>query len=472
MNPTGGPAQAIYVVQPSEYRENGGIYQTEGSIAIPVYGYAATPTDRSVVGGPAIPVRVIGASDLIQNGGRFKLEGRPTAIPVYAVASGTRAIMGGPAIPIYAVNSVPPVPTPPVTGLFLDQFITAQTAPIPTPRTAEPGPGHWTMVQVDGQMSIAGGVLVFPTQGSAVWGDQGGYSVETFARVVGRAIMASYTRNSAATGSSFLSWFASAGVGFANIESRGMIFVGGGSPSITGINAAANAPSLPLNPFAAATVYQIAIVLRDAGVWMLAKGGALTNWTVILYTEESNSATLQAGFGNFNGSGTIDDFRVVDFPAPWTNPNGIQTNRLPVVVSGDTTTSTANSWVHVDWTAAAGETMELSFRRTDDSNRYIVRCIKNSNLIRLIKVEAGVETQLDSDAQTWTTGTTYRVYALFDGTSMSDFVRTSGTAWASRNASSAQTFNQAATGVKVAGATTLANLECTPRDVNALVPNL
>lgn len=465
MNPAGGAAKAVYIVQPSEYRENGGPYQTEGGIAIPVYGYTSLPTDRAVEGGPALPIRVLTDADLVQNGGQYRLEGRPTAMPIYEVAQGERAIQGGPAIPVYSINYIPPSPD---LYLFRDEFTTNQAAPLPITRDAEPGPGSWTFVQTDGSLSIVGQQLIFPTQATPVWGDQGGYTNDLFPRLTGRAIMATYTRNSAAAGTSFVGWLASAAVAIANIEGRAMLFVGSGGPNISGLNAASNGPGLTQNPFSAGVAYQIALVLRSTGMWLLAKGGAFANWTLLLFADEGSTASLRIGFSNLNSTGAIDNVRIVDLPAPWTSDYAIMALRQPSVSSGDTAVGLANGWACVDWQTVAGETMELSFRRIDDNNRLIVRCIKNSNLIRTIKVEGGVETQLDSDAQTWTTGTTYKVIALFDGNNISTFVRT-GNTWASRNSTSS-TFNTSATGLKVAGATTLSNLECYPRDVNAFMP--
>jgi hypothetical protein len=43
--------------------------------------------------------------------------------------------------------------------LFRDEFTTSESAPIASPRTAEPGPGTLTCVQTDGELSIVGGAI-------------------------------------------------------------------------------------------------------------------------------------------------------------------------------------------------------------------------------------------------------------------------------------------------------------------------
>lgn len=78
---------------------------TQGGVAIPVYGYTATPTDRPVLGGKARRVKVIGDSDLAQNGGKFQLSGAPVALPLVTDAGGQTE--GGIAIAVYPVNVWP-----------------------------------------------------------------------------------------------------------------------------------------------------------------------------------------------------------------------------------------------------------------------------------------------------------------------------------------------------------------------------
>lgn len=459
----GGPAVPVYVVQVAEFVENGGQFVGEaGLVAIPVYGYddTTTPLDRPVQGGPSVPVRVIRDADLVENGGRYRLLGAPAAMPIYEVDR-TLPVQGGPALVVYAVNYIPPSPD---LYLFRDLFTTNQPAPLGATRNTQPGPGQWSLVQLDGSFSIVNQKLVFPTQTTPTVGDQYGASITTFTRVAGRAILAEYLRDST-TGASFIGWLASSGGAFANIESRAMLW---SAALVSAINAAGNAPGLTLAPFVGGVAYQIGLILRGAGIFLVVKGGVYAGWTLIWPDKAGTTVTLRVGFSNTNGSGTIDNYRVVDLPAPWTSDFGICVFRSASVSSGATATGQANGWVAVDWTAAAGETMEVSYRRTDDNNCLKTRCIKNSNVVRTIEVNAGVETQRDSDAQTWTTSTIYTVTTLFDGSSISNFVL-SGTTVAARNTAST-TFNQSATGCKVTGGVALANFEFYPRNVDAYMP--
>jgi len=93
--PDGGPVTPVVVVESDI---------VQGNIAIPVYGYASPPTDKSVIGMPAIPVKVITDADLVQNGGTYYIEGRPYAMPVFTPVSDT-PIVGQIPIAVYPVNS-------------------------------------------------------------------------------------------------------------------------------------------------------------------------------------------------------------------------------------------------------------------------------------------------------------------------------------------------------------------------------
>lgn len=57
------------------------------------------------------------------------------------------------------------------TYLFRDDFTTAESAPIVSPRLSEPGPGKLTVTESDGSFSIDGNGLNFTSQSTPVWGD-------------------------------------------------------------------------------------------------------------------------------------------------------------------------------------------------------------------------------------------------------------------------------------------------------------
>lgn len=109
----------------------------------------------------------------------------------------------------------------------------------------------------------------------------------------------------------------------------------------------------------------------------------------------------------------------------------------------ETTTSEANALIEQTWTAVTDETWELSTRRTDDDNRWIVRCDQAGSTIKLIERNAGVETERSSAAQTWTNGTQYRLVVVQDGDAIRTYV-----ANVAKNSYTSASFNNTATGVE------------------------
>lgn len=104
MNPDSSPATPVFISTDPE---------AIGGPAIPVYGYATTPTDgRPVLGAPALRVKVLQASDLLVNGGKYVLQGQVLAMPVVTAGAGD-PVQGNVAIPVYPVNAWP-TPIPPV----------------------------------------------------------------------------------------------------------------------------------------------------------------------------------------------------------------------------------------------------------------------------------------------------------------------------------------------------------------------
>lgn len=77
-----------------------------GGTAIPVYGYTAKPASQAAAAGPAMAVYVVNASELRQNGGTFAVAGDAQAIVVYDAPSDMR-VAGGNAIPVYPLNNWP-----------------------------------------------------------------------------------------------------------------------------------------------------------------------------------------------------------------------------------------------------------------------------------------------------------------------------------------------------------------------------
>lgn len=337
-----------------------------------------------------------------------------------------------------------------VTYLLRDEFTTNAAAPLTSPRPCEPGPGTLTLVDTGNLVSISGQRLQIAGL-TVSYSDPRFYSVSSYPRTVGLAFI--YTHQ-AVTGRRYgLGW----GTTTSGMPNTHCIEMAGGIlypvPSYVDIGAVVTT----------GVDYRFALILRSSSAFALIKGGAYTEWTLIWVWSTSTSSPLYIGGckSNVGGIEQVDNLKVLALPAPWTNDNGIATSVTTSPSNGQTTTSEANALIEVTWTPAAAETYELSVRRTDDDNRWIVRCDQAGSTIKLIERNAGVETERASAAQTWTNATAYRIVVIQDGNTIRTFV-----ANVAKNTYASASFNNTATGVKSAGGATTANLITFPRTLS------
>ena len=170
--------------------------------------------------------------------------------------------------------------------------------------------------------------------------------------------------------------------------------------------------------------YSYACILRSVGGFVFVKGGAqYPEWTLLWAVHASTTTPLYALWTS-NGDGNIwrDDFGILELPAPFDADYGIATQQVTSAGVGTTITHQANAIIYAAWTAVTGQTWELDVRRTDDDNRWIVRCSQSDGTIKLIERDAGTETERSSAAQTWTNGTNYAVTVHVVGNNISTHV--------------------------------------------------
>lgn len=303
------------------------------------------------------------------------------------------------------------------TFLVREQFTTNEDPPLTSPRTCEPGPGSATIVDSGSNNKIAGSMLI--TSGYTAYYSEPRVVFDPQARARGRALMYTYklygtgviggwyANDSASTGSSRLIQFAT-------------------SDSFIGCYAGGNvdiAESAPSN-----YDYTVAHILRStAGGFLIAKGGQVfLDWT-LLYVESTKTDDVLYPILTQYANGTIerDNVAVSDLPAPFDDDFGLATDRKGTSVPGDTLAHAADGIVEAVWTAVTDDNLELDVRRTDDGNRWVVRCDQAGSTVKLIERVGGVETERGSAAQTWTNGTAYRLTVIMRGNSILVFVNNS-----------------------------------------------
>lgn len=321
--------------------------------------------------------------------------------------------------------------------LLLDRFTIDQAAPLTTPRTCVPGPGTLAITDTGNKYSIASGVMTSGANLSTGTLDPRVENNVTLARVAGRALIGSLKRgNTAGQDNSPIFGWATTN----NTESaEDAILFSNNNPSGSNYSFAFSATFAQfMDNFTLGVANTVAVILRSAGAWCVVDN-------VLVYVSSTGiTANLYAAMYTRNGAGralgSVANLRIIDLPSPWNTDYGIATDRKAVSAAADTITQTADAIIEHTFTAATGVTKEIYIRQSDASNRWIIRCDQTGATVKLIELNAAVETERATAAQTWTNGTSYRVVAVMHGTVIRVYVANS-----LKNTYASATFNQTAT---------------------------
>jgi len=305
----------------------------------------------------------------------------------------------------------------PFIFLLRDDFTTTASAPLASPRTCEPGPGTFTLVQVDGQLSTSSAKLVVPAQSTPTWSDEGIYtSGNAFTRAAGVMCV------------SLIRWSVKGGEGsifsFGNVTVPGNIFAALNGAyqfqtSIMQLWPTGSASVTVSFTAATSTDYYFAIILRASGCLWLVKGGIFTQWTLLYVTHVGTQSGIDAYLFNYNDAFTADLFRVADLNAngqsTWGDDYGIATVRYAGTVTvGQTFTHEADFKQEFTTTVlpGLGGDVIVKFRKQDANNCWQLHHDGNG-AVKLIENVAG----------SWTTrvsvgGTTGRVWLSAAGSTI------------------------------------------------------
>lgn len=300
--------------------------------------------------------------------------------------------------------------------LLYDQFNVSAAAPLASPRTCDPGPGTLTLVQTDGQFSIAAGRLNFLAQATPAFGDQMIYEAVGRARVSGRVFISEINLSQANKIVIIPCWRTTAAYGaFGNHVGN---ILANSDGTLLFYPPGASSGAFLLGPYSSATTYQLAFVLRGAGSFVAIKGGVYANWTLLWIESIDNTAILYPAFLGFDAAGTLDNLKVADLDAPWNGDDyGIATQRLAgSVAAGTTFTHEANCIVEFTVaTLPSASEIGVRIRQQDASNYWRIRALPSGNL-SLIEAIAGVESVIVSAAGAVSSG--HRIVIVADGTTI------------------------------------------------------
>ena len=314
--------------------------------------------------------------------------------------------------------------------LLRDEFTTDDAAPITNPRTCEPGPGTLTFTDTGNRLSVASGALI--SSASAI-NDPKFYS-SAISRACGVGVVFRVNKTLGPVAAPYLGFSSSTTPSYSTIY--GVLFNGNSIGYVL-----KNGVLTTIEKAITRDIYyNFFVVLRGAGNLII-----LDNKLIYVQTGGAE-ASLYVAAGTTNAGqdpGKYDYIRAGQFSGGFESEYGIATNRVASPAVGETITQEADALVEMTWTAVTGETWELSTRRTDDDNRWIVRCDQAGSTIKLIQKESGTETERSSAAQTWTNGTSYRLLIILEGNSIKTFVEN-----VPKNTYASATFNNTVTGVK------------------------
>jgi hypothetical protein len=205
-------------------------------------------------------------------------------------------------------------------------------------------------------------------------------------------------------------------------------------------------------------VYELMAVALSPGALLLKRSSG-TTWTVLGVNDVNTTTPIYPSISGNTAVITSAYLRLLSlaaFDSRFATRTGVSTSASASPSAGDTGVMQADAWVEATWTPAANDVYELDVRRTDNDNRWIVRCDQAGSTIKLVERNAGGETERSSAASTWTVGTAYRIIVVCEGQSIQTTVGTGG-----KNNYALSSFNLTATGIKTSHAVT--NLIAWPR---------
>jgi hypothetical protein len=347
----------------------------------------------------------------------------------------------------------------PITYLLRDEFTTVQSAPLGATRTPEPGPGGWTTVQVNGNMSIDSQGLVVPVPAPTGWGNVGLHETNTFNRAAGMAALMAF-RYTSGTINAIFGFNPSTGVGFTFDD--GAIYLQGGG-LITPRNTSTTAQVGTWDTSTSVENIFASVLLGTSGSYMFQQVAGV--WTLLWYTPFGNSATMRVGFSTFNTAYKIRYARRRQLGSPWTTDFAIATVNVASPAHLTQYTATADAIHRLTITAPGSLANECGIRyRIQDANNYWRAYFNAAGAFRIDSVSGGTPTNRVNVAGVITAGQTRSIQVICDGNDHVGY--TSGTAsphTRQGNTSVAHVNGQANIAADIGATWTVSNLQSHPR---------
>lgn len=325
---------------------------------------------------------------------------------------------------------------------FLDRFTTDDNSPLSNPAAMNPGPGAWIPTNTNNALAIANGKLTVAGT-TAVNGD-GIRAQDGIARADGLTGM--FVFDSFTSGSPI--------IGFALSGALGLTQLGVLATQSVPTPVSRHGPVIQFDKIITNYTAYATIVFSVGSATLGYNGSA---WKLLFAERSTTTATLYPQVNNHVGS--LVNYALTGYGGAvlGITRSDLVTDGKDNASAGDTITHTANGVIGVTRQIAAGETYEISFRRTDDDNRWILRVVNDTNTITLVKREAGSETTVATNTDmNIVNGGSHWFFIRMSGNMIicgMDGPSTDGTLFEYDTA----TFNNTATSAKVSHASTFFN---------------
>ena len=262
-----------------------------------------------------------------------------------------------------------------------DLFATDDAAPLTNPRVCEPGPGQFNVVD-SGWLAISGGQLV--VNGTPANNDGMSQSVAPTRRA-GLAFLLDCPARTTTNTTLRWGW----NTAFPGNPNYGFRYTS--TTTLTALSSSTSMGTFTLG----GGLHRTALVQRSTGCFAVVQSptyGPRLVWVFDNLATNLRSTLVASGTGASNL--VMDNWRVVDLPAPWNSDYGIVTQRVSGVVPDDQAFTHAADAL-IEFTVAtlpASGQIEVRFRIQDASNYWQVT-VDSSGTVDLDEVVAGTPTQ-------------------------------------------------------------------------------
>jgi hypothetical protein len=328
---------------------------------------------------------------------------------------------------------------------FQDEFTVADPNPLVIPRLAEPGPGSWNVVDLDGRLAVNLNQLAITGAGSAAFDRTCLENPQPWERKAGRFVEFKVAPLNA--GNMRVGWQSAPG----GLIAGNLALVEWDAGGVINVRDDLAAVAVQYPYTAPGSVQHVRIYdTRDGFLYYVADHSTPSTWQPLWHKTASPArlAAVYLAIQNKDQQFTMDYFRVLDGVLP--PPAAFLADPAP----GELTCGGANALVSVEVTTPAAGNAELWFRVADSQNYW--KLVQNTagGTLDLAKVVAGVTTTVGTTAFTWTAGEPATLTALCFGDKIRTFYgRSSGP-------TTTDAFNQTAALTGVGPAGTCRRLRC------------